>query len=69
MISSNDKYITTGKNDFITWTSTTSDVLTWQEEVTRMIESMYRARVAGEPIAPNLGLDLRRIIKIHCDDI
>ena len=65
----NDSYISTGKNDFVSWSSTMTDVSKWQDELSTLIESLYRARVEGELISPNLGLDLRKMIKIHCDNI
>lgn len=65
----NDQYNTTGKNDFIAWNLAVTDVQTWQAELTTLIENMYRARVGDELIPPNPGLDLRRMIKMHCDGI
>jgi hypothetical protein len=65
----NDKYTTTGKNEFTTWSSSMADVLTWQDKLTTLIESGYRAKVGDDMISPNVGLDLRRMIKTHCDNI
>jgi hypothetical protein len=65
----NDSYISTGKNEFVSWSSTMTDVSKWQNELSTLIENLYRARVEGELISPDLGLDLRKMIKIHCDNI
>ena len=69
MAPANDNYISTGKNEFMSWSSTMTDVSLWQDELSTQIESQYRARVEDELISPNLGLDLRKMIKIHCDNI
>jgi hypothetical protein len=64
-----DKYNTTGKNEFIAWSSSMADVSLWQEDLTGLIERGYRARVGDGLISPNVELDLRRMIKTHCDNI
>lgn len=63
-----DKYTLTGKNDFIAWSWSMADVLTWQDRLLALIENRYRARVSDELIAPNVGLDLRRMVNLHCDN-
>ena len=64
-----DKYSTTGRNEFIRWTSSMTGVVAWQVELTTLVEAMFRARVGNDLMPPNIQLDLRRKIKTHCDNI
>ena len=64
-----DKYSLTGKNEFIKWTSSMTGVVAWQAELTTLVETLFRARVGNDLMPANIELDLRRVIKTHCDNV
>ena len=64
-----DRYSNTGKNEFITWTANMTNIGTWQGELTKLVDGMYKVQVGNELMPPNIELDLRKIMKTHCDNI
>lgn len=64
-----DKYSVTGRNEFIRWTSSMTNITAWQAELVSLVEKMYRGRVGNDLMSPNIELDLRRMIKTHCNNI
>jgi DNA mismatch repair ATPase MutL len=63
-----DEYVLSGKNKFVRWSASSSDVIAWETTLKGHITKNFKAKLAGgEVVAPEVVVMLTTAIKAHVD--